>query len=380
MVLPWVVAKPAPTPAPRPSADPTPLVRRVRVEQFRSVREATLDLGRVTVLIGANGSGKSNLLEAIAMGGAAAAARLSHEFLAARGIRPVPVQLLTPQYADQPVAEQATLTFDADGGRQLVAHLGPEGGGELGCALELHGEDVARQALHLAVEPNGPTNRELLEGMIPGLTRFLVYAPEYRALRTFEDEGQILPLGVRGEGLFKHLETLGRDPAWLEALNHRLQLLDWFDAIAPVADSGTGERRLAIRDRFLPAGVTLDQRSANEGFLFLLFVFVVMTSPSTPRFFAIDNADTSLNPKLCARLVADIVDLARIHDKQVLLTTHNPALLDGLDLADEAQRLFVCERDLDGATVVRRIPAPTRAVRLSEAFLRGYLGGLPGSF
>lgn len=79
--------------------------------------------------------------------------------------------------------------------------------------------------------------------------------------------------------------------------------------------------------------------------------------------------------------MADIARLARDNDKQVILTTHNPALLDGLDLADDEQRLLVCERDLDGHTQFRRVPAPKASqVRLSEAFLRGYLGGLPKSF
>ena len=79
--------------------------------------------------------------------------------------------------------------------------------------------------------------------------------------------------------------------------------------------------------------------------------------------------------------MADITELAEARGKQVVITTHNPAMLDGLDLTDDAQRLFVCERDLDGATTVRRVTAPKRpGVALSEALLRGYLGGLPGNF
>jgi recombinational DNA repair ATPase RecF len=46
-----------------------------------------LKLGRVTVLIGENGSGKSNLLEVIAFAGCAAVDKLDNEYLAPRGIR-----------------------------------------------------------------------------------------------------------------------------------------------------------------------------------------------------------------------------------------------------------------------------------------------------
>src|SRR5258708_31817554 len=64
-----------------------PMIRQVRVNNFKSIPELTLDLGRVTVLIGANGSGKSNILEAIAFASAAAQNKLDNEFLTPRGIR-----------------------------------------------------------------------------------------------------------------------------------------------------------------------------------------------------------------------------------------------------------------------------------------------------
>ena len=35
-----------------------------------------------------------------------------------------------------------------------------------------------------------------------------MFAPENSALRTFQAEGQILPLGIKGEGLFAHLKAL----------------------------------------------------------------------------------------------------------------------------------------------------------------------------
>ncbi len=95
--------------------------------------------------------------------------------------------------------------------------------------------------------------------------------------------------------------------------------------------------------------------------------------------------DASLNPKLVTTLVEQLVELAKKHDKQVIFTTHNPAVLDGIDLGDDEQRLFVTERGKDGATRARRVEAPTPLdgdppVPLSEAFVRGYLGGLPKNF
>ena len=119
--------------------------------------------------------------------------------------------------------------------------------------------------------------------------------------------------------------------------------------------------------------------------MLLLFYFALFSNDLTPRFFAIDNIDTSLNPKLCEKLTMELVSLTNLHNKQVLLTTHNPSVLDGLNLDDDAQRLFVVYRGERGQTLVRRVRKPTRSdgalpIRLSEAFLHGALGGLPTSF
>lgn len=63
------------------------MIKEVTIENYKSIQSLTLPLGRVTVLIGENGCGKSNILEAIALASAAAADKLSNEFLAPRGIR-----------------------------------------------------------------------------------------------------------------------------------------------------------------------------------------------------------------------------------------------------------------------------------------------------
>ena len=219
------------------------------------------------------------------------------------------------------------------------------------------------------------------------LPEFLIFAPENSALRTFQAEGQILPLGVKGEGLFAHLKRLSNEThrEQLLSIQESLTLIDWFESFEIPHDLGLGERSLWIRDRYLRDGALFDQRSANEGFLFLLFYITLFVSPETPRFFAIDNVDSSLNPKLCIALMQQIVALAREHDKQVILTTHNPAVLDGLDLDDPEQRLLVVDRNKAGHSRVRRIAPPKQgadepAVSLSEAFLRGYIGGLPKNF
>ena len=64
------------------------MLRTFSVERFKSLAKLEVELGRINVFIGANGSGKSNLLEAIGVLGAAAAGRVDDETLLRRGVRP----------------------------------------------------------------------------------------------------------------------------------------------------------------------------------------------------------------------------------------------------------------------------------------------------
>jgi predicted ATPase len=437
------------------------MIRRIRVENFKSIDKVTLDLGRVTVLIGENGSGKSNLLEAIAFAAAAANDKLDHEFLVSRGIRMTEPRFMRAAFsgsegdevlvglrwqdADNEQQIEYRLHAAADAGlskwterwadelpenmSRLEAQLRTLPGGEYlaeaekGDRATANGKDlVARYAAlaaqaaqassfasSLAAHASGANEQALqaaaqafaagaaafaasaavqLREHPTSLRRFAIYSPEYASLRTFELEGQIQPIGIRGEGLFSHLKALGASPTHqpvLEQVADRLALIGWFERFEVPRDLAAGQRTILIRDRFLAEGALFDQRSANEGFLFLLLYFTLLLSPDTPSFFAIDNVDASLNPKLCSDLMKEIIALAHGRQKQLILTTHNPALLDGLDLHDEEQRLWVVERGEEGGTRVRRIGPPRPVdgqapMRLSEAFLRGYIGGLPAGF
>jgi predicted ATPase len=225
------------------------------------------------------------------------------------------------------------------------------------------------------------------ETQVKRLSDFLIFCPENYFLRNFQEESQIQPLGVRGDGLFNLLTVLNKEnPKHFNEIKEHLSLINWYSDLKMSEDSELNRKEINIRDKFLVDGLNfIDQRSSNEGFLYLLFYFTLFISDYTPRFFAVDNIDSSLNPKLCTRLVEELTCLANKHDKQVILTTHNPAILDGLDLADDEQRLFVIYRNAEGRTKAERVkPAKkikgVEPIRNSEAFIRGYLGGLPKNF
>ena len=64
------------------------MIRTIQIDAFKSLYAVTLELGRVNCFIGANGAGKSNILEALGILGAAANGVVKDEALLQRGVRP----------------------------------------------------------------------------------------------------------------------------------------------------------------------------------------------------------------------------------------------------------------------------------------------------
>jgi hypothetical protein len=70
-------------------------------------------------------------------------------------------------------------------------------------------------------------------------------------------------------------------------------------------------------------------------------------------------------------------------ERQLLFTSHNPAVLDGLDLSDDEVRLFSVERNSNGHTTIQRVQlsghllALNKEYPLSRLWLMGHLGAVP---
>jgi len=77
------------------------MVQSIRIEGFKSIPTMTLELGRINCFIGANGVGKSNILEAIGVLSAAAKGRIDDESLEYRGVRPGLPRLYKSSFANE---------------------------------------------------------------------------------------------------------------------------------------------------------------------------------------------------------------------------------------------------------------------------------------
>lgn len=388
-------------------------LRRVHIKGFKSIVDQTIELGRVNCFIGANGTGKSNILEALGVLSAAASGRVDDEAIIRRGVRAglprlfktsfsgmrnLPhifleargepatayrVSLLNPLGKPEP-AWSFKSEFLASGDEQIVAR-GPRGKQELNLD-----ETAGLVALKLVdMKPNEPASL-----LLRALQSYVIYTPNTPALRaTVPDPQTRAPVGLVGGGLAAGFAKLKRNVEE-DRLDEVLELIDWVSDVS-VTESASAvlspavpraKEVLKFTDRFMASSRdTLTAYDASEGALYVLFAAILCLSPSSPSLFAIDNLDSALNPRLVTRLVGALADwlMHANPDRQLLFTAHNPTVLDGLDLDDPEVRLFAVERNSKGHTTVRcitltpELQALNAEYPLSRLWAMGHLGAVP---
>lgn len=376
------------------------MINNVSIKNYKSVVDVSLPLGRFNLLIGANGCGKSNILEGIAMGAAASSNKLDYEYFANRGIRVVEPRLMTPAFTekqDETILVSIRLDGDIVANYPIVYNKNAKPAQwECGVKFDeaLSKSDSAQDLFQglenrlgskvtIALDPS--SNRWTAVSGNDLLDKFLIYSLEENKLRKADDSNRTYPLGRHGEGLFAYIKELSQQPEGIEIINEikeNLKVLDWFDDMEVPSGQLSMEFNLKLKDSYLADTINaFDQRSTNEGFLYLLFYLTLVISDETPRFFAIENIDTAFNPKLCREVTRRLIELARKHNKQIIATTHNAAVLDGMNLFEDDVRLLVVRRNIDGYTKTNRVTLKDdMTMPLSEAWVKGFIGGLPDNF
>lgn len=385
---------------------------KVHISNYKSINDLNMNLGDFTLLIGANGCGKSNILEAITMAAAASAQKLDFEYFANRGMRVVQPELMLPAFHDHQASHiKVQLDEDNKKGLRFDIHYDTESkpsrwvcepgislspifasaNGSIGRLSDEHMKILAA-ALSQMGEITLP-DKEVLRLAQRYLTlienhdlkNFLIYSLEESKLRAADNDNRIFPLGRNGEGLFAYLKSLAQregGKAIIDEIKEHLRVLDWFEDMAIPENQLSNEFLLNLKDYYMSETIKgFNQKSTNEGFLYLLFYLTLIISDETPIFFAIDNIDSAFNPKMCREVIKKLIRLAREHNKQIIATTHNPAVLDGMNLYEEGVVLNVVRRTIDGDTRVSRVkPKAELNIPLSEAWMKGYIGGLPDNF
>ncbi len=398
-------------------AKPAVLIKAINISSYKSIVNDKIELGRFNVFIGVNGCGKTNILEALATVGAERANDLSFDGLYSRGVRIARPDLILSSFLGSSHKSSIDISLSIESKsieEEYKCSLSPANKNDIYTKWinlveeELYphilldyfnsianktpgisGDDLLKKAKEI-ISSKGFKRDRSFDDILSEYSIFDLNTKSLRGITTTESKKT--PLGINGEGLDLLIASFNNSER--TQLNKCLVFFDWLGEIIADKDDklkvmglkpGRSISTLYFIDKFMQKNNnTFSAENSNEGVLHVLFYLALFISAKTPKFFAIDNIETALNPRLCQVLVSELVKLTKEAKKQVLITTHNPAILDGLNLLDEEQRLFEVYRDSEGKTRTRRIKfkenLSDKEFKLSEMWLKGLLGAVPKNF
>ena len=393
------------------------MIKKLSIDRFKSIRDATLELGRVNMFIGGNGAGKSNILEAIGVMSAAAYRGLGESDLSRKGVRITPPELMKSAFKNYDLPITLRLEVEMEGeviyrinltgkeddpllaffsesctqGTTKIFGQGTNGAQVLGSSI--HGDLYVNRSIWDQVRAAFEFPRPV-EKAFQSLSEYAIYSPQTDFLRGLQTgKVDVPPIGLRGEGLPLAVRGLIRqlkptlklkplsedwsqddytrmikkralDLAYLPGWANSVKVGRIENHLTPTALADHGEDTVYFIDRFMhDRRRTLSVYDSSEGTLFLLFVAVILAHNESPKMFSLDNVDNALNPRMTRSLLDTVIETTKVSTerelscgpRQVFLTSHNPSALDAFDLFDDSQRVFVVERNDEGHTLVNRL-------------------------
>jgi predicted ATPase len=381
------------------SKQPSELAR-ILVDGYRSLKNVDLALGRANVLIGANGSGKSNLLSLLRLipliaaqslqrtvgeaGGASAVLHYGPKTTPEMTVR-LEINPINQAHDSERFAYVARLGYAAgdslrflDESVEYPASAGGKSILALGAGhVESKLDEQAQSGRHT---PAWEVNRWLSRMQFYHFHDTSLASPLRQNARQAEDRS----LRSDGGNLAAFLRRLAtsNDPgdlaAWRRIGGLVRQVAPYVKRLDPALVDQAKPATSAVRLYwFDDRGHRFDAHDFSDGTLRAIALIAALAQPPStlPAFVSIDEPELGLHPAAVALLAGLVRSVAP--RCQVMLATQSPALLDEFT-ADE---VIVAERK-DGATQFRRLSAKEleswlEDYSLSELFDKNVLGGRP---
>lgn len=334
------------------------MLQRLFIENYRSLRSVLIELGQLTVVTGANGSGKSNLYQALDLVQAAADGRFKRALLDQGGM---PSALWAGPRGKGPVRMRLAVTLD-DLSYELVAGLTPKQAAATRFVLD---PEIKNESLHYGGSRRSSTR--LIDRGVAAAT--LTAADGERELITLIDTGESVLAQVsepsrypelsyvrqrlRGWRFYHQFDTSPQAPARRPQQGVRTSVLsasgdDLGAAIATLEERGDGAPlHEAVSSAFPGYGVIVDSPADGEfavmlsapglnrpltaaefsdGQLRFLCLAMALLTTRPPELLVLNEPETSLHPDAVHALAPLIVQAAE--HSQVWVTTHDRTLRD----------------------------------------------------
>lgn len=349
-------------------------LKSIEIEGFLSIRSATVSLGNLNVLVGANGAGKSNLVRVFELLG-----RIADEELGLFvGLNGGSSTLLNDGGSQRLllVAEAASATYRAilePAANDELIFLGEVADGP-GVRHQLGG---GQRETRLAEGGQQPVQRELYQ-LLKGCRVFHFHDTGLTApVKQFASTADNLALRNNAGNLAAILQDLlnsddsAKTAAYRRIVGAVRQVAPFFRdfVLQPEND------RIRLRWRQVGSDAVFSANQMSDGTLRFICLATLLLQPTLPELVVLDEPELGLHPFAIVQL-ADLLRQAASRS-QVLLATQSVTLVSQFELTD----LIVAERR-DGASEFSR-PDPEPLAQwlaeysLGELWEKNLLGGRP---
>jgi predicted ATPase len=343
------------------------MITSVRLQDFKGHRDTQIPLGRFTVLVGPNGSGKTSVLEAL---------WLQRE-LAQRH----PAGVLSGDWSSADLQRRGAT------GPIVLTSEGTSNKTAWRCRIELpvpqrlpaldwrYGE-AAQQIPQVSNTPLGHIVPQLDQVLGPTTVYKLDAARIAAAAYSDRPDADVEADGTNTAVALASIK-LGYDEAFARIEEEMRRLIPNVERVRvrpaqvqrPSKETVVGSK--IFFDFRGASGVPA--HAASEGTLITLALLTILHGPNRPNILLLDDFDQSLHPHAQLGLVRLIKRLLHdLGDVQIVATTHSPYILDEIDASDV--HAFAL-RD-DGTVAVKRLSEHPQAEQMKGALSAGQLWSL----
>jgi len=262
------------------------MISDISITNYKSLRYQKFAVARVNVFFGGDGSGKTNLLEAVGMAAAAHDDASDVANLLKRGVRCVEPRMM----------------FHAPDGKAEAEEI----------EIIWHERNSSKKAKLVCENPEDP-------------------GASWKDISWYE-------------------------PAYIAKVNELISFIS----------NGSIEDQYPFADQTKNTVLNAAFRGSRNFRDYVIFnaltenkILELFADNTPPAFFAIDNIETLLAPDNFSSVINAISPMAEKHNKQVLITTNQPAIIRGMNLNDPVLKLFLLERTEEGQTIVKELTDKT---------------------
>ncbi|MDM8517468.1 AAA family ATPase [Desulfobacterales bacterium HSG16] len=317
------------------------MITKVTIENYKSIRKASINLSPFTLLIGANGTGKSNFLQSLR--------EYSKETLK--------YDLSSKKHINCPSLRQYFKLHNRAGSYSVIDGKSYNKTGSYSEVNRVRYDSKAAECSNVAIFCLNPDN--------PGKFEELVSDPFVH-----EDGSGVvqvidsLKTGDR-EDLFDKIETT------LKQFVPEIEKLSFIP--------GQNAKQLQVREKHILKPVPVSQLS--EGTRLVLILLTIIYQEKPPSMICIEDIDRGLHPRLLGQIVQLCFDMANKENvPQIIATTHNPYFLDQFKGNEEA--VIIVEKK-KGETTFTTLEERLKHLEseeddpLGELWYSGFIGGVP---